>query len=146
MKGNSRDNLLTREEAAAEISGALNIRFEAAMMTLYGLCTTGNLRFVDDDGEIIDFEECTIDEFERNAPAFVSAEDVRHWLNEWAPAPQRSQRDTVIAELIKGPPLSQKQFCDSVRARCNGWQSKGKPARGFGNKQILRIRDELRRD
>jgi hypothetical protein len=37
---------LTIDGAATEIADALNIRNEAAMMTLYGLCATGNVRWL----------------------------------------------------------------------------------------------------
>jgi hypothetical protein len=37
-----------------------------------------------------------------------------------------------------------KQFCDDVRNACRGWKAKGKPALGFGDKQIQRIVKNLR--
>jgi hypothetical protein len=111
-------------------------------MTLYGLCATGNVGSVTDELEIIDGEECTIEELEGSL-AFVSASDVRHWLTEWSPAPQPLKRDAVIeaklqAGAIPGRNIPWKKFCDEIRDECNGWGAKGKPAWGFSNKQIQR--------
>jgi len=91
---------LTFSEAATEIAQALNIKREAAEMTLYGLCATGNVGSVTDELEIIDGEECTIEELEGSL-AFVSASDVRHWLTEWSPAPQPLKRDAVIEAKLQ---------------------------------------------
>ena len=52
---------ITREKAANEIAQALNnIPYEAAMLILDGLCATGDVRWVDDSGEIADEDVVTI--------------------------------------------------------------------------------------
>jgi hypothetical protein len=138
--------LLTIDDAAAEIADALNIRHEAAMMTLYGLCATGNVRCLNDQGEVIDEDECTIGDF-NGKPKLVIASDVRNWLSEWSQRPQPSRREAVITAMIaKGvnPPrnISWKEFCKRVRDECNGWVG-NRPALGFGDKQIQRIVKDL---
>jgi hypothetical protein len=135
-------------EAASEIAASLNITFEAATMTLYGLCATGNVHWVDDSGEVVEEHELTVANFS-SKPAFVVADDVRSCLADWSPQPQRSQRDRVISGLLvegHNPPrnIKWKPFCDLVRDKCNGWLKAGKPALGFGDKQIQRAVKELR--
>ena len=49
--------------AVTEIAHALNIEDEPAAMMLYGLCATGNVRWFDAQGELIDEDECTIADF-----------------------------------------------------------------------------------
>jgi hypothetical protein len=134
-------------EAATEIADALNIKHEAAMMALYGLCATGNVRWLDDQGEIVDEDECTISNF-WNKPKLVVAEDVRSSLTEWSPDPLPSKRETIIRAMIAeglNPPrtIEWKPFCDRVRNECNGWIGK-RPAHGFGDKTIQRIVKDLR--
>jgi hypothetical protein len=80
-------------EAVTEIAQALNIKDKAAVMTLYGLVATGNVGAIDIQLEIIDAEKYKITEFEGSI-AFVSANDVRHWLGEW------SQADDHVVETI----------------------------------------------
>jgi hypothetical protein len=138
---------LTIGEAAAEIAQALNIRDEAAMMTLYGLCATGSVRWLDDQGELVDEDECTIGDF-NNKPKFVIASDIRSFLTDWSPDPLPTKRETVISAMIAeglNPPrnISWKKFCDQVRDKCNGWVGK-RPALGFSQKQIQRIVNDLR--
>jgi hypothetical protein len=140
--------LLTREEAAKEIEEALRIPYEAAMTTLYGLCATGNIRWVDGTGEVVEEDQVTIAEFSGKV-AYIVADDVRFQLVRWSPQPQQSQRDRVIVRLLAeghNPPRSikWKPFCDLVRNNCNGWLKAGAPAFGFGDKQIQRIVKELR--
>jgi hypothetical protein len=138
---------LSRIVAATEIARALNISHDAAMMTLYGLCACGNLTMLNGQQEIVDIEECTIANLDASV-AFVSATDLRQWLNECAPGPQASQRDAVIERLLqtKNPPRDWywKEFCDAVRNQCNGWRAKGKPAWGFGDRQIKSVVKQLR--
>jgi len=139
---------LTLDEAATEIAQALNIHRDAAAMTLYGLCATGNVRWLDDRGEVIDEDECTIGNF-NDKPKFVIASDVRSFLTDWSPDPQPSKRKDVIAAmiadgLIPGSTVEWKKFSDGVRDRCNGWRAKGKPAWGFSDKQIQREVKDLR--
>jgi hypothetical protein len=60
-----------------------------------------------------------------------------------------SRREAVIAAMIAEgviPPdtIEWKEFYKRVRDECNGWRGKGKPAWGFGDKQIKRIVGDLR--
>jgi hypothetical protein len=133
--------------AAKEIADALNIKYEAATMTLFGLCATGNVRWVDDSGEVIDDEAVTVAKFGGKV-AFVIADDVRHHLAEWSAQPLRSHRDQVIEKLIAEdhrPPRSidWKSFYKLVRDDCRGWLADGRPAHGFGDKQIQRAFKDL---
>src|SRR5262249_32736823 len=135
-------------EAANAIATSLNISFEAAIMTLCGLCATGNVQWVDDSGEVVEEHELTVPNFNRK-PAVVVAARIRSCLADWSPQPQRSQRDRAIPGLlVEGhtPPRSikWKPFSDLVRDKCNGWLKAGKPALGFGDKQIQRAVKELR--
>ena len=139
---------LTFSEAADEIGKALNIEYEAATMMLYGLCATGNVRWIDNQGKLVDEDECTIAGFYCK-PAHILADDVRTCLTDWSPAPQSSRREAVIAAMIAeglNPPrnIKWKAFFKRVRDECNGWLSEGKPALGFGDKQIQRIVKDLR--
>jgi hypothetical protein len=140
---------LTFDEAATEIAHALGIKYEAAAMTLYGLCATGNVRWADIQGVIVDEDTCTIADFTRDGrPVHVTAADVRHYLTDWSAQPQRSKRDEVIRTLFAEgliPPrrISWKAFYRRVRDDCNGWVN-GRPALGFGDKQIQRLVKELR--
>ena len=140
---------------AAEVSQSLAISYETAVMTLYGLCATGNVRSCNKHGKVIDAEECTIEHFEGAvADASVSAADLRHWLSERSSAPQLSHRKAVIASMLKagaipGSNIHWKTFCDDVRDKCNGWLSKAditkhRPGRGFDDKTIQRDVKELR--
>jgi hypothetical protein len=141
------DPRLAFSEAATEIAHALKIKSEAAAMTLYGLCATGNIRWVDIQGAIVDEDDCTIADFGAK-PALVVAADVRSWLTGWSPDPQPSKRVEVInAMLAEGlvPPrkINWKSFCKRVRDACNGWIG-DKAALGFSDKQIQRLVKELR--
>jgi hypothetical protein len=142
-----KNEALTFSEAATEIANALNIRHEAATMTLYGLCATGNVRWLDDGLDIVDEDECTISSF-AGKPALVIASDVRSFLTDWSPDPLPTKRETVISAMLAeglNPPrnISWKKFCDQVRDKCNGWIGK-RPALGFSQKQIQRIVNDLR--
>jgi hypothetical protein len=140
---------LTIHMAATEIARALNIRHEAAMMTLYGLCATGSVRWVGDQGEIVDEDECTIGDF-WNKPKHVVASDVRSYLTDWSPDPLPSKRETVISAMIAeglNPPrnINWKEFYKRVREACNArLDAKGRAPFGFGDKQIQRIVKDLR--
>jgi hypothetical protein len=138
---------LTIDEAATEIAQALNIKHQAAMMTLYGLCATGNVRWLDDSLDIVDEDQCTISSF-AGKPALVIASDVRSFLTDWSPDTLPTKRETVISAMLAeglNPPrnISWKKFCDQVRDKCNGWIDK-RIALGFSQKQIQRILNDLR--
>jgi hypothetical protein len=129
-------------KAVTEIADALNVKNDAAAMTLYGLCATGNIRWLGEGGEVIDEDECTIADF-NHKPRWVIASDVRSFLTDWSPDPQPSHRHAVIkAKLDEGArpgrTIPWKKFCNEVRDKCNGWRAKGKPTWGFSNKQIQR--------
>jgi hypothetical protein len=127
-------------DACDEIMQTLKVRREAALMMLYGLCATSNIRWCGKD-----FEDCSIESLEERL-AFVGASDLRHYLNSTARAPQVTQRDAVIEKKLLTVDLrkiSWKEFCDSVRDDCDGWRAKGKPAWGFGDRQIKRVVKEL---
>jgi hypothetical protein len=135
--------------AATEIARALNIRHEEAMMTLYGLCATGNVRWVGNQGEIVDEDECTIADFS-SKPKYVVASDVRSFLTDWSPDPLPSKRETIISAMIAeglNPPrnINWKEFYKRVREACNArLDAKGRAPFGFGDKQIQRIVKDLR--
>ena len=117
------------------------------MMTLYGLCATGNVRCLDDQGEVVDEDECTISHFSKK-PKYVIASDVRSFLTDWSPDPLPSKREAVISAMIAeglNPTrnINWKLFCDRVRNDCNGWIGK-RIAPGFSQKQIQRIVKDLR--
>ena len=138
---------LTRDAAADAIAEALHIRYEAAMMILYGLCATGKVRCFDDQGEVI--EDCMISEFEGKA-SFVIAEDVHHWLLEFSSRPQPQRRDAEIEKRLRGGAIpgrniSWKEFCNDVRDACNAYDTKHRPISGFGDKQIQRVVKDLKR-
>jgi hypothetical protein len=139
--------LITLGEAVNEIAATLNIPYQAAEMTLYGLCVTGGVRWSPVGGEVVELDEITADDFS-NKPALIEADDIRSQLTEWSPQPQRSRRDQVISGLLAeglNPPrnVDWKSFCDRVRDKCNGWLKPGKPAHGFSDKQIQRVVKEL---
>jgi hypothetical protein len=129
-------------EAGIEIAQALAIPDGAAAMLLYGLAATGNVRTLDDELDPIDEDKCTISEL-GGSIAYVSAEDVRRWLGEWSFVSQPSHREAVIAAMLPRT-VPWKQFCNKVRNACGGWTTKGKPASGFGDKEIQRIVKNLR--
>ena len=138
---------LALSQAADEIRQALNISYEPAYMTLHGLCATGNVRSQNNEREIIDTEDYTVSDFE-GSPAFVSADDVRHWLARWSRVSSSHIRDQIISKLLSDglvPPraIKWKPFCDRVRNDCNGWLG-DRPALGFSDKQIQRAVKELR--
>jgi hypothetical protein len=134
------------DEAATEIAHALKINYEAASMTLYGLCATGCVGRVDDQGDIVDEDTCTIADFARK-PFHVVASDVRSFLTNWSSDPLSSKRDQVIRALLAefNPPrkLNWKAFCNRVRDDCNGWVD-SRPALGFSDKTIQRLVKDLR--
>jgi hypothetical protein len=141
--------IISNDTAADEIARSLSIHIGAAMKVLCGLCATGDVRWVDDKGEVVDEDECTIAAFGGGKhPTYVVADDVRLWLTEWSSDPQPARKKEVIAKLMVelNPPRKTKwkPFCDRVRDECNGWHKPGKPALGFGDKQIQRIVKELR--
>jgi hypothetical protein len=127
---------LSFKAAADEIAQALNINYDVALMTLFGLAATAKVRFLDDNGKVIEEDECTISQFEGRARYFV-AEDVRHWIKELSSVPQTKQRDAEIKKRLPRR-VPWKQFYKEIRDACNGWLPDGRPALGFGDKQIQR--------
>jgi hypothetical protein len=131
-------------EAATEIANALNIKLDAAEMTLYGLCATGYIHCLNHQGELI--EPIDIE----GKPALFRASDVRSFLTDWSQGPQPSRREAVIAALIAdgvNPPrnIKWKEFYKRVRDACNArLDAKGRAPFGFGDKQLYRIFNELR--
>jgi hypothetical protein len=124
---------ITRYAAATEIAQGLNIPHEAAMMMLYGLCATGNVRWTAERGEVVEEDAVTIAAFS-GKPAFVVADDLRSFLADCSPDPQPLRRDQVIVALLdegRVPPrkIAWKAFNNLVRERCNGWLN-GRPALG----------------
>ena len=93
---------LSFSEAAAKIEVALKITNEAARMTLYGLCATGDVRWLDDKQRLVQEDECTVAEF-GSKPAYVVTVDILHYLAEWVPNPKQLQdyRDTLILERVR---------------------------------------------
>jgi hypothetical protein len=136
-------------DAANEITRSLNIHYDAAVALLCGMCATGRVRWIDDKGDLVDEEECTLAAFAGDRHPFrVAADDVRHCLTRWSHDPLPARREEVIAKLMVelNPPRKTKwkPFCDRVRDDCNGWLKPGVPAPGFGDKQIQRIVKDLR--
>jgi hypothetical protein len=123
-------------------------------MTLHGLCATGNVSSWNGQFEIIDIEKVTADQFGRpnvpGCPAFVDADEVRHYIAEWSSAPSSNKiRDQIIQKLLNEghvPPraIKWKAFYKLVRDACNGWLGDRRPAHGFGDKQIQRAVKDLR--
>jgi hypothetical protein len=137
-KGTSSETL-TIDKAATEIADALNIKHEAATMMLYGLCATGHIRCLNNQGELIEAIDI------EGKPAFFRASDVRPFLTEWSEGPQPSRREAVISAMIDERTISWKKFCNDVRDACNArLDAKGRPPFGFGDKQIQRIVKDLR--
>jgi hypothetical protein len=139
--------MLPWQDAQTEIVKALGITRETALMVLYGLCATANLRCFTADRQIIDTDQGPL--VIEGKIAFVEADDIRHWLLQSSQAPLTDQREIVIAELLAsdqlpGENIEWKPFCDLVRDRCNGWRKRGKPTWGFGDKQIKRVVKTLR--
>jgi hypothetical protein len=137
--------MLSWRDAETEIVKALCITRETALMVLYGLCATANLRCFTAQRELIDTDHGPFE----GKIAFVAADDIRHWLLQSRRAPLARQRDIVIAELLAsdqlpGDNIEWKVFGDLVRDECNGWRKRGKPAWGFGDKQIKRVVKTLR--
>ena len=137
--------------AEHDLLKALGLPSEVARMTLFGLIAAGHVRARDDKSNMIDLDDCTIAELE-GKPVFVAADQLRDWLRQHSPVPLSSdQRKAVILGMFQGgevPPrtISWKEFYDNVRDQCGGWQgkrAKRRPARGFGDKQIQRIANEL---
>jgi hypothetical protein len=140
---------LTFQEAAAKIGFALKLANEAATMTLYGLCATGTVRWLDDEEEPIDEDKCTIADFD-SKPAYVVTVDVLHWLAEWVPNPKllREYRDTLIWERVQKGAQPGIQLYEFVRGACRvGTNRKGQwDQEGFSDKQLGRIaKDFLKR-
>jgi hypothetical protein len=143
---------LTFADAATEIAQALRIKHEAAAMTLYGLCATGNVLCLNDQGEVLEPDECNVREL--CGAAFVIADGIRSFLTDWSPDPRPEKRKGVIRALFDeghNPPrtIEWEPFCCQVRDKCNGWLPKGKNpkariAPGFSVKQIQRIVKDLR--
>jgi hypothetical protein len=105
-------------KGADQIAKVLKIPFDAALITLYGLCVTRGVRFRDDQDKPV--EECTIDQLE-NKVRYVCIDDVRDHLRDWSPAPHPDALDTVIRELLTEGKLeteSWKWFYAEVRRRC----------------------------
>jgi hypothetical protein len=139
--------------AVQEIKDAFNISTDAAVMTLCGLCATAHTICRNKQGEIIEPGECPMGDLSTDKfyPAEVSQNDLRDWITAQSSAPQRKHRDAVIAEMLQDGTIrrntSWKDIYKLVRDRCNGWIVTGgeqKPDKGFGDKQIQRIVNQLR--
>ena len=76
VRGEPIGPLITRTEAAKEIAEALKIDHKVAMMTLYGLCVTGDVRWFDDSGEIVDEDAVTIAAFAAKPVSAIAAPPV----------------------------------------------------------------------
>jgi hypothetical protein len=129
--------------AAKKIEVALKLAHEdAAHMTLYGLCATGDVRWLDDKQQLIEEDECTIADF-ASKPAYVVTVDVLHWLAEWVPNPKQLQayRDTLILERVRDGDRPGIQLYEFVRGACHvGINRKGQfDQEGFSDKQLGRI-------
>jgi hypothetical protein len=139
---------ITFDKGASEIAEALQIPYAAAEITLYGLCATGDVRWIDVSGAMVEEDELTVANFS-GKPALIDIDDVRACLVEWSPDPQPKRRGQVISTLLaegRNPPrnIKWKPFCDLVRDKCNGWFEPGKPAPSFGDRQIQRAVKDLR--
>jgi hypothetical protein len=134
---------LTYGEALAEIEKEFSVASEAAMIILYGLVATSNVRCLNERGELVEEDECTIAEFGRLQLWSVPADDLRHWLSEWSP---KSIEDAITQLLRKGEKPG-KRFYDHVRDYCGGWEMEGerrKIKRGYGDKTIERALKSLK--
>src|SRR5262249_35925419 len=97
--------------------------------------------------EIVDEDEVTLAKFSGEV-VFVNTTDVREQLAEWTARPQPDLLKTKIGKMIAdgivpGHNANWKAICKELRDKCNGWLGDGRPARGFGDRQIQRIFKEL---
>jgi hypothetical protein len=139
---------LAKDKAADEIAKALNLEWEPALVLLHGLCAMDRVRWLDKKGEIVDSFECVLAKFGSEAVAFVEAADVREQLAEWKTRPQPELLKAKIFQMITdgvvpGRTRKWKAIFKELRDSCNGWLSDGRPARGFGDRQIQRVFKEL---
>jgi hypothetical protein len=144
---------ISQGAAEDELAQAFNLPSEVVSMLLHGLVATGNVHALDrDNGELIDIDECKIWELEGKIKS-VSADELRFWLSRLSTVPQGPQgRDRLIAQKLGegiNPPRNKswKEFYVLIRDGCGGWVVTGgkrKPARGFGDKQIQRVVNDLR--
>lgn len=130
-------------KATMTIATTLKVPNELGKLILLGLCASGEIRYRCGD-QIIEWGEIPVGEF---APTHVCAEDLLEWFEGYG---SRSTIETAISErlvsgVVPGRTISWKEFCDNVRNACNGWDAKGKPTRGFSDKNIQRIVNEIRR-
>jgi len=138
--------------AWGELVRAFNLPSDVASMLLHGLVATGTVHALGKDGELIDFDQCTIADLEGKVRS-VSVDELRDWIGEHSALPQGSQgRDRLIEKKLKAridPPrtIKWKEFNNAIRDECGGWIGNGakrKPAWGFSDKQIQRAVKDLR--
>ena len=124
---------ISRKAAAEEIAEHNAV----AMMTLYGLCATGDVRWVDATGEVLEEDDLTVANFSGKL-ALIDADDLRDWLVTCSHDSQLSRKEEVIRTMIvegnTPRKLGRKVFCDRVREACN-WREE----RGFGDRTIMRL-------
>jgi hypothetical protein len=136
--------------AEDELVQAFALPSAVASMLLHGLVATGTVRVLDNDGNVIDLDECKIWEFEGKIKS-VAANELRDWIGEHSSVPQ-GHRDRLIAQKLQegiNPPRNKswKEFYILIRDGCGGWIGNGakrKPAWGFGDKQIQRVVKDLK--
>ena len=138
--GTKTPDWLSFGKAVGEVANTLGLPHEVAQATLFGLIAIGDIRAGDVKGNVIDIDDCTIGEL-GGKPAFVDWGGLRDWLRKHSTVPT-SDRVAVIKEMLRdgdipGRNVEWKPFYDEVRNRCGGWH-KGRPARGFSDKQIWR--------
>jgi hypothetical protein len=106
-----------------ELAQAFNLSSAVAAMLLDGLVATGSVRALDEPGNLIDVDECTIADLEGKA-ALVAGDELRDWISAHSTLPQGpGARDRVIAQKLRegiNPPRAKswKEFCDLIR---NEW-------------------------
>jgi hypothetical protein len=135
-------------KAADEIAEALNLQWEPALTLLHGPCATNLVRWLDRQGEIVDEFEYVLAKFGTEAVAFVNTTDLREQLAEWSRRPQPELLKARIVKMIAdgvvpGRTRKWKEIFRELRDSCNGWLGDGRPARGFGDRQIQRVFKEL---
>jgi hypothetical protein len=131
------------DKAAGKLQLGLKLAsIEAATMTLYGLCATGTVRWLDNQEQLVDEDECTVADFD-SKPAFIVTVDVLHWLAGWVPNLKLLEelRDTLILERVRDGDRPGIQLYDFVRKACHvGSNRRGQlDQEGFSDKQLGRI-------
>jgi hypothetical protein len=147
MPKKSNPKALPFDQAVEELVSALALPYGAALALLCGLCATEEVSCFTKDPHWRQIDPDKEPMGNAARPLLVNEDDFRDWMRRHCQV--SSSRDDEItrrlrANEVPGENISWKEFCDGVRDRCGGWIKKGKPNRGFSDKQIQRMVRELR--